>query len=135
LRLRRADLAEIVAHLRAVYPDEGCGLVAVPVDDDRATRLYRLTNIAPDPRRRYLGEPLEILDALLEMERQGWRLGAIYHSHPSGPAWPSDEDVRCAYYPSALTLLVSLARPEQPEVRLFSLRDGPVSERHLVIEE
>lgn len=134
LRLRPAQTAAIVAHLRAVYPDEGCGLLAVPGDDDGVIRLYPIRNIAEQPRTRFLGEPLEIVEALLEIEGAGWRLGAIYHSHPRGPAWPSEEDVRQAYYPSALTLLVSLARLDKPELRLFAIRDGTIRECPLTIE-
>jgi proteasome lid subunit RPN8/RPN11 len=132
--MRAEQVTAMVEHLRSVYPAEGCGLLAIPLQGDAVTRLYPIRNIADEPRRQYLGEPLELLTAFLEMERENWRLGAIFHSHPDGAAWPSAEDVRLAYYPTALTLIVSLARPEAPAMRLFAIRDGQIHERPLVIE-
>jgi proteasome lid subunit RPN8/RPN11 len=133
LHLREDQARAMLDHLRSVYPEEGCGLLAVPAGDDAVVRVYPIRNIAARPRVRYEGEPLELLDAFQEMERAGWRLGAIYHSHPSSPAWPSAEDLRQARYPSALTLIVSLARPDQPQLGLFAIGDGQISERPLVI--
>jgi proteasome lid subunit RPN8/RPN11 len=120
-------------HLRAVYPEEGLGLLATAADGDAVLRLFPIRNIAGQPRVRFEGDPLELLDAFLEIEREGWRLGAIYHSHPSSRAWPSTEDLRQARYPSALTLIVSLTRPERPELKLFTLADGRIGERPLLI--
>jgi [CysO sulfur-carrier protein]-S-L-cysteine hydrolase len=132
LRLREDQVSAMLDHLRAVYPEEGVGLLATAAGD-AVVRLFPIRNIAGLPRVRYEGDPLELLDAFQEIERAGWRLGAIYHSHPSSPAWPSAEDLRQARYPSALTLIVSLLRPERPELKLFTLEDGRIGERPLLI--
>jgi proteasome lid subunit RPN8/RPN11 len=68
------------------------------------------------------------------MERRGWRLGAIFHSHPASAAWPSAEDLRQARYPSALTLIVSLAEPDAPQYGLFHLQNNQIDERELIFE-
>jgi proteasome lid subunit RPN8/RPN11 len=133
LRLREDQVSAMLGHLRSVYPAEGVGLLATAAGDDAVRRLFPIRNIASLPRVRFEGDPLELLDAFLEIERAGWRLGAIYHSHPSSPAWPSAEDLRQARYPSALTLIVSLMRPERPELKLFTLEDGRIDERPLLI--
>jgi proteasome lid subunit RPN8/RPN11 len=135
LRVGAEHLAALLTHLRAVYPEEGCGLLAVPEDGDLAVGWYPIRNIASLPRVRYEGEPLELLDAFLDIERRGWRLGAIVHSHPSSPARPSAEDMRQARYPSALTLIVSLRQPDAPDFGLFHLRYDQIDERALVLVE
>jgi proteasome lid subunit RPN8/RPN11 len=55
--------------------------------------------------------PEEVLAALQDMAANGWRLGAIAHSHPRGAATPSPTDLREAFYPEALMVIVSLAEP------------------------
>lgn len=134
LRLRADHLAAMLDHLRAVLPEEGCGLLAVPDGGDTTVAWYPVRNIANLPRVRYEGEPLDVLDAFLDIERRGWRLGVIAHSHPASPAWPSAEDLRQAHYPSTLTLIVSLRNPDQPAFGLFHLRGNAINERALIIE-
>lgn len=135
LRLSRASAGAIVDHLRDVYPEEGCGLLAVAADDETVLHQYRIRNVAREPRRHYLGDEHEVVAALLDIEARDWRLGAIYHSHPHGPAWPSQEDISQAYYPEALSLLVSLADPTRPDLRLFAIRRGQVEVRALIIAD
>ena len=57
-------------------------------------RVLPLPNVHPNPLTGYLAEPLALLRALKELEREGLSLLAIYHSHPQGPAFPSPTDIR-----------------------------------------
>ena len=115
---------QMLAHLRRVAPDEGCGLIATRAD--RAVKLFEGTNIEHS-RTRYNMDPGEVLDALNEIERHDWELGAIYHSHPSTPAEPSQTDLAYFAYPDALMVIVSLASVE-PDLRAYQIggRSGPV---------
>lgn len=100
----------IVEHMQAALPAEGCGLLAVPTVATavvRAVRFYPGTNILRSPTR-FVMHPREVQAALDDMERHGWQLGAIVHSHPTSPPSPSPIDLREAYYPDALMLIVSL---------------------------
>lgn len=117
-------------HLFAACPQEGCGLLAT--EGERAVRLFPGANLAASATS-YTMDPREVLGALLEIEARGWRLGAIFHSHPDGPAWPSATDLREAYYPEALTVIVSLAGPA-PRAAAFALGDGVAREAPLLID-
>ncbi|MBX6343234.1 MAG: M67 family metallopeptidase, partial [Thermomicrobiaceae bacterium] len=100
-----ADLyAAMIAHVRAALPCEGCGLLAV--DGERAVQIFPGTNTARSATR-YNMDPEEVVRAFDEMQRRGWQLGAIFHSHPDTPARPSLTDLRHAYYPEALMVIVS----------------------------
>jgi proteasome lid subunit RPN8/RPN11 len=77
---------------------------------------------------------------MLEIERQGWELLGIYHSHPHTQAYPSPTDVALAFYPDALYFIVSLADPDQPAVRAFRIvkdeldaRTGEISEEPIEV--
>jgi [CysO sulfur-carrier protein]-S-L-cysteine hydrolase len=113
LMIDRATYEEIEGHLRACLPAEGCGLLATRFDADgrpeHVERFYPGSNL-DDSRTSYTMDPREVVAALKDMDARGWRLGAIVHSHPLTPATPSATDLRHAYYPGALMLIVSFAR-------------------------
>lgn len=127
---RLAD--EMVAHSREEYPNECCGILAGK--DGSATRIYRVTNIRKSPNR-YLMDPQEQLDAMLDTERNGGEILAFYHSHPHGNAHPSSVDVRMALQSGWLDVyyvLVSLRDRDNPSVRAFNItRGGEIVERDL----
>lgn len=125
LSIRRSDYRAMLSQLQAVYPLEGCGLLAGRAG--RVARLYPVDN-ALRSSTEYEMDPHQQLRAMLDLEEAGWELLAIYHSHPHGPPDPSATDVARAYYPEALQVIVSLADRERPSVRAFSVTGGQVEE-------
>jgi len=79
----------IVDAVAAVLPNEGCGVLGVL--NGAVTSVYPIPNIdaAPD---RYTMDPATLVRALRGAEQSGEPIGAIYHSHPGGPAYPSIAD-------------------------------------------
>lgn len=120
--MRDAIISSAVAGL----PNEACGLVAF--SGDRPVKLFHGTNVLASPTR-YRMADAEVVQAIEEMDRRDWQLGAIYHSHPSSPAMPSDTDLDEANWPNALMLIVSLAGDE-PDLRAYRID----TERRSVIE-
>lgn len=121
LDLRAEDWQIMVDHALAARPNEACGLLATV--GSRVTRVFPGTNTEFSPTR-YNMDPGEVIAALDEMRQQGWQLGAIFHSHPRSAAVPSATDLRLAYYPDALMVIISLAGAA-PEVRAYRvLPDG-----------
>ena len=96
----------------------------------RITAVYPIENSLHSPTA-YRMNPQQQLKAMLELEANDWQLLAIYHSHPHGPETPSPTDIQQAYYPEALTMIVSLADEEAPIVRLFQIAKSIVSEKKL----
>ena len=99
----------------AAAPLEGVGLLAVVDEGDatRAVRFYPGTNVDRSPTR-YTMDPAEVLAAFRDIDANGWRLGAIVHSHPATPPLPSPTDLREAFYPEALLVIVGLAGHATP---------------------
>jgi proteasome lid subunit RPN8/RPN11 len=88
-------------------------------------RVFPGTNTELSPSR-YNMDLGEVLQAFNEIHRQGWELGAIFHSHPRTAAEPSQTDLQLAFYPEALTVIVSLAGTE-PIVRAYRLASDHTS--------
>ncbi len=116
------DIADqIVAHLVRSLPAEGCGLLAVRSGESSVTAVmfYEGRNVDRSATR-YTMEPRDVLGALRDIDRHGWLLGAIVHSHPGGPPTPSPVDLSEARYPGVLLGIVGMAsRP--PRLRFWRL--------------
>ena len=68
-----------------------------------------------------------------EMEDNGWEHRAVYHSHTHTEAYPSNTDVRLAAWPEAYYIIVSLMDKAQPNVQVFRIVDGKISEEELQV--
>ena len=127
-RLDDVFVKEIVAQGLREFPNECCGVIAaqggVPV------KVYPMTNADASPATYRLDgkEQLRIFD---ELDERGWDLWAIYHSHTHSEAYPSETDVRLAFYPDARYVLLSLSDRAHPVLRSFWIRDGEVAEEEL----
>jgi proteasome lid subunit RPN8/RPN11 len=114
----------IDAHAENCSPNECCGLIASDADG-RVRFAYPTTNRAPSPHT-YTVDPDEHFGAMLHAERMGWELSGVFHSHPDGPAMPSETDVEKALEPEWLYLIAAGAA-----LRGFSIRDSQVAEVEL----
>jgi proteasome lid subunit RPN8/RPN11 len=125
VRIQRELLDEILAHARAEAPNECCGMVAAR--DGEAVRVYRVTNAQASPMR-YEMDPKEQLQVYEDIERSGWQLGAIYHSHTRSEPYPSQTDINQAFWqgsekplwPGTLYVIVGLTT-DPPDVRAYDI--------------
>jgi proteasome lid subunit RPN8/RPN11 len=118
-------LDKMVAHCRASYPNETCGILAGK--GGIAEKIYEMTNVEPSPVS-YFMDPKEQFLAMQEMRNEGNRMIAIYHSHPQSPAFPSGKDVSLAFYSDVVYVIVGLIDRVKPEIRGFEIREGNVNE-------
>ena len=124
LRIAKRHSEEMVSHSLEEDPDECCGILAGI--DATTAKLYRITNATPSPYR-YLMDPQQQLNAMLDSEDNGWEILAFYHSHTHGPAYPSQTDVRMALDSGWLDVyyvLVSLEDKAEPKIRAFHIADN-----------
>lgn len=128
--INREQLDQILRQVREGFPNETCGVIASL--GEIAQKVYPIRNASESPVH-YEMDPQEQLMAMLDLEDNGWELGAIYHSHTRTRAYPSATDVGLAAYPDALQIIVSLADTEHPDIRAYRIRDGNVSEEPLRI--
>lgn len=123
----------MIDHAAADYPKEACGIIGG--SDGHAQKLYRLTNVDPDPIMRYNADPKELKRVTDDIYENDWDVVAIYHSHTHSPAFPSATDVERAFYPEASYILVSLMDRQRPDLRAFRIIEGKISELEVVRTE
>ena len=126
----------IVAHARAEYPNEACGLIVGdrPVaDGGRALRFEPTRNKAASPYR-YEIDPQDLLRLTIATDDADEVFWGIVHSHTHTAAEPSPTDIGLAFYPDALYILVTLSADEAdpatggPGVRAWRIVGGETHE-------
>lgn len=121
---------QMLAHATAEAPMECCGLLAGR--NGTAERIYPTTNIHHSPVS-YMIDPKEQFSVIKEMRAKEIDLVAIYHSHPHTEAYPSATDVRLAYYPDAVYIIVSLENPARPVVNAYRIVENKITTEEMEI--
>jgi proteasome lid subunit RPN8/RPN11 len=96
VRIPKTILQEMVNHALREAPLECCGILAGKGRTVR--RVYEMRN-ADESRTTYL---------MAQIEKERLDMVAIYHSHPHTIPFPSERDVRLAFYPNIAYVIISL---------------------------
>ena len=132
LRLTRQVHARLVGHCLDGLPLEACGLLGGDPAAEKATLCYPTDNVAASARL-YTVDPKQHLLADRDAEARGLELIGVFHSHTHTAAWPSPTDIRQAFEPTWLYVIVSLADGD-PVLRAYRIVDGNISELPVVLE-
>ena len=102
LRVGHMDIMR--SHVAAEAPLEACGLVAGT--DGQSAYVFGIRNEQAS-RTHFRMDAKQQYEAFSKMVGAGWGLLAIYHSHPTGPAGPSETDLAESAYPGVVQLIWS----------------------------
>lgn len=140
LQITARQRQEMIDYVRAEAPNEGCGMLGGR--DGVVLEVFAARNAAASPIRFDI-HPEDLLQIVrtVEFERD-WQIVGIFHSHVASRAYPSATDVAEAEfdmgggesverYPGAAHIVISLADPEQPDVRGYTIKSGKIDEIQL----
>jgi proteasome lid subunit RPN8/RPN11 len=131
IQLSSPARAAIIAHLRAAYPHEGCGVLIGPADATlpRIERAFGLSNrMAPSTDDRFEIDPLSYATVEAQLRGSAQRIVGFFHGHPDGQALPSRIDLEMAqglfafareYYVYAIAAVTADGAPEVTFWRLM----------------
>lgn len=126
IQLSRKITIELL-HLAQVSPEqEVCGLIGSI--NNKASSCYPIENTAEQPENRFQLDAKQQINAISTMREKNETLFAIYHSHPTTPAFPSATDIKLATYPEAVYLIISLNTKGVLEIRGFKIFNKSVEE-------
>jgi proteasome lid subunit RPN8/RPN11 len=78
-------------------------------------------------------DPKEQLRAFKAMRESGFEMRGIFHSHVASEAYPSQKDVRLAFYPDVSYLILSLSDMDRPVLRSYQINEEKVTEEEIKI--
>lgn len=134
--LKKSDFEKICARALEELPNEACGLIGGTAADGvkRVEKVYLLTNVDKSEEHFSL-DPKEQLAAVKDMRQNGFVPLGNWHSHPSSPSRPSEEDKRLAYDSKASYMILSLTDREAPVLNSFRIADNVSEKEELVISD
>lgn len=125
LKIGQSDLDSIHRHARETYPEECAGALIGTNDGEVKTvaEAWSADNTHEDERsRRFLIEPLKIMEFERRAAAQDMEVLGFYHSHPDHPAEPSEYDREHAW-PGWSYVISSVGKDGVNDVRSWVLRD------------
>lgn len=134
LYLSKEQAQELTEHSKSESPNEACGILAgLPTGkDNNVNKVYKMAN-ADNSAATFLMDPKEQLTTLKEIRNLGLEMIGIYHSHTQTEAYPSEHDVKLAYYSEASYVIVSIVDKDTPSIRSFKIVEGKITEEEVKI--
>ena len=117
IRIPQPIYQKMVEHARKEFPLECCGILGGR--DQAVEKAFELQNVDKSSVR-YAMAPQEQLKVFEEMETDGMEMVAIYHSHTHTIPFPSETDVKLAFYPEVSSIIISL-KEKDPVVKAFRI--------------
>lgn len=132
--LKKSDYEAIAEHAKKGLPNEACGLLGGTIEGDKKyiKKVYLLKNADNSPEH-FSMIPDEQFAAVRDMRKNDLVLIGNFHSHPSSPSRPSEEDKRLAFDPDISYLILSLQNKGQV-LNSFLIKNNKVTREELVIE-
>ena len=124
MRIRKEILERMAEEARRTPEQECCGLLAGR--DGIISEIFPAGNALASATEFEIA-PAELFRIFRAMREAGLEHLGIYHSHPRGPAAPSEKDIERAYYPEAAYFVI------WREIKAFGIRDGKVEELKIKI--
>src|SRR3989337_2160712 len=101
IRIPKSIYQQIVDHAKKESPLECCGILGGR--GDTVEKAFELQNADKSPIR-YSMPPQEQLKVFGEIEKGAMEMIAIYHSHTHTLPFPSETDVKLAFYPEVASI-------------------------------
>ena len=123
IRIPKPIYIAMIEHARKESPLECCGILGGR--DGAVEKAFELSNTEKSPIR-YSMSPQEQLKAFEEMDRGSLEMVAIYHSHTNTIPFPSETDVKLAFYPEVFSIIISLEEEKNPLVKAFRVQKDAI---------
>ena len=130
VHIPRAIYREMLDHISAAYPNEGCG--ALGSVEARVIKNYPTANAAEHPDDFSIIGEADLVRIYNDIDEYDGEM-IYYHSHPQSEAFPSQRDKDWARRSGCLYLIFSHRfYPQEPYARIFSIQaDASVIEGHI----
>ena len=132
MRLSKKIYDAMIVHAKKGFPNEACGILAGDLKKETVSEFFPMKNL-DESSISYFMDPKEQLLVFKKMRQENIEMTAIFHSHVASEAYPSQKDVRLAFYPEVSYLIVSLSDRKNPVLRSFIIQDEKITEEEIKI--
>jgi proteasome lid subunit RPN8/RPN11 len=119
----------MVEHARKESPLECCGILGGK--NGTVEKVFELRNEEQSPVR-YSMSPQDQLRIFDEMDKESLDMVAVYHSHTHTIPYPSETDVKLAFYPEVVSVIISL-KEETPVMKAFRIKENAISTEEIEV--
>ena len=132
IRLSEKIYKSMISHADAGFPNEACGILAGNLKQGTTLEFFSMKNL-DESSISYFMDPKEQLLVFKKMREKGLEMTGIFHSHVASEPYPSQKDVRLAFYPEVSYLIVSLSDRKNPVLRSFRIQEEKITEEEIII--
>jgi proteasome lid subunit RPN8/RPN11 len=119
---------KMLDHLASCLPEEACGFLGG--SGERVRLVLPVANILHSPVV-FRMDPAGQWNAMQTIKKRRLKLLGIYHSHPTGPSFPSETDVSKFSYPGVLSIICSREKGTW-QMKAFNISSDGIIEVKLV---
>lgn len=129
MKISKKIINKIYDHGRKEAPIEACGYLAGI--NNEVVNYYPMHNI-DQSNEHFTFDPQEQFDVMKKVRTEQLEVLAVYHTHPESPARPSPEDIRLAFDPGIVYVILSLLE-DKKNIKAYKIIKGQVTEKKLII--
>lgn len=129
MKISKKIINKIYDHGRKEAPIEACGYLAGI--NNEVVNYYPMHNI-DQSNEHFTFDPQEQFDVMKKVRTEQLEVLAVYHTHPESPARPSAEDIRLAFDPGIVYVILSLLE-DKKNIKAYKIIKGQVTEKKLII--
>jgi proteasome lid subunit RPN8/RPN11 len=129
MKISKKIINKIYDHGRKEAPIEACGYLAGI--NNEVVNYYPMHNI-DQSNEHFTFDPQEQFDVMKKVRTEQLEILAVYHTHPESPARPSAEDIRLAFDPGIVYVILSLLE-DKKNIKAYKIIKGQVTEKKLII--
>lgn len=129
MKISKKIINKIYDHGRKEAPIEACGYLAGI--NNEVVNYYPMHNI-DQSNEHFTFDPQEQFDVMKKVRTEQLEILAVYHTHPESPARPSPEDIRLAFDPGIIYVILSLLE-DKKNIKAYKIIKGQVTEKKLII--
>ncbi len=131
MKISKKIINKIYDHGKKEAPIEACGYLAGK--NNEVINYYPMHNI-DQSNEHFTLDPQEQFDVMKKVRVKGLEILAVYHTHPGSPARPSAEDIKLAFDPGIIYVIISLLE-DKNNIKAFRIINGQGIEQRLIVEE
>jgi|GEM_PF-2072379 len=119
-RLKKACLESIFIHMKAQFPNEGCGIIASQgMNPFELLKFYPVSNAHKQPRHHFSFDANDWIAVNDELRKNHYTLACYVHSHVEGDDTLSAEDLQAITDYKALQAIVYNIEKDSPSISFY----------------